>query len=966
MRLHNPQKIIVGLLAGVTAALAVALKVSGCGWDVGSDHSVRFNPFRSEMEFGRLPPLPKYASEDQQKLFSWDREVGHDSYFEPEKRAKETDKIWDSAVEAEGEGRLGDVRRLLKEYLDRTKAQGYARWNSPKDVQKRRNAAVDKLDALGELDHGANDSAVRAYLAARSAHDAGSKPGDALNFLEVARADKRLRDNADYLKAAILGGVGEGGARAFEQIAIRHPRSEKREAALFMAAVLTMKSSHAYIDHQEAHAVQTSCNDGLDDSWRQAGAGFKRVMLEYPHGRYYFDARGWLGYLSLIAGDRAGALIEYYRMLGDRDEAGRVEALFSLSLVRDKADDSEMRRVEVALSHEPAAALAYAYHNIYNYVFHSVYERDWDDDKEATAEEGRQELNRTASFATRMMNRYPASSVGAGFVVRVAEADLELGRIGDAAKLAHRAVGMGAIGEIRAEALWIAGAAEFRRHQYSTARQALTTLVAENPNNRYTEGAHRQLAMLAEDAGDIEGALDQYLALDYRYDVAYFVDVLMTPEQLAAFIDKRPALANRDEMLYALGVRYLRDRRWNEARSVYSRLKTLGRQVDDNYLSRRNEDRDNYDDRRRESPKDRDFDPNIRGIRTQWVELDLRTANDLQRLERQVEAAQSDEAKAEALYQVASYQFERSLLFYNPLEWRGERHYLLVDLDERGSFRQANESQVLFDYLQKHDMAANSLPIFLEVVRRFPNTRAAREALFTAAVCHERLAEYNNYWREIYTEGGHAGERMVTFGDVRAAYPKYRLPRGTLGWEPATRTVNGGPGWDKLPKPRPRPSRWARAAQLASTWVSEGFKLLNRVLSDLEGLLRQGWLAIVAAVGWIAHWLWILAMIGWLWFLWRRAVESRTLMDEALSQCKSRPAEECGNSHLAVSNNVVSATLDKYLGHDLRDRCLEWGRELAYKLRQVAEERRGRAVIALYAATHGLFAVLLLRLLVNW
>jgi hypothetical protein len=107
-------------------------------------------------------------------------------------------------------------------------------------------------------------------------------------------------------------------------------------------------------------------------------------------------------------------------------------------------------------------------------------------------------------------------------------------------------------------------------------------------------------------------------------------------------------------------------------------------------------------------------------------------------------------------------------------------------------------------------------------------------------------------------------------------------------------------------------------------------------------------------------------MIGWLWFLWRRAGEARTLLEDALAQCNPRPIEECGNSHLAVSNNVVSATLDKYLGHDLRDRWLESGRELTYKLRQVAEQRRGPALIALYAATHGLFAVLLLRLLVNW
>ncbi len=963
----NVQRMTIGLVACIAAALAVALKVSGCGWDVGSDHSVRFNPYRTEKEFGRLPPLPKYGSEDQKTLFSWDREVGPDSYSESQTETEQTDKLWDKANEAERDGRLGETRRLLREYLDCTLAQRYARWDSPKDVQKRRNTAMDKLDALGEVDHGASESAVKAYLAARSCYDAGGQPGEVLNRLEEARSDKRLRDNVDYLEAAILGGAGGGGARAFEQVAARYPRSEKREAALFMVALLTMKASEAYRhEHDSSRLKDPSCDDCRDDSWSRAGAGFKRVMREYPHGRYYSDARGWLGYLSLIAGDRVGALVEYYRMLGDQDEAGRVEALFSLSLVRHEADDSEMERVEAALEHEPAAALAYAYHNIYNYVFRSVYERYWSDDKEERAERGQHELKRTASFATRMMNRYPSSSVGAGFVVRVAEANLELGKDSDAARLARRAVGMGAKGEVRAEALWVAGVAEFRNHQYATARHALTTLVSENPNNRYTERARRQLAMLAEDTGDIEGALDQYLALDYRYDVAYFIDVLMTSEQLSAFIENRTSLAHREEMLYALGVRYLRDRRWNEARSAFGRLRTLGRRVDDSYLSKRDEDRGSYDDRRLESPKERDFDPNIRGIRLQWIDQDLRTANDLERLERQVETAQGDEARAEALYQVASYQFERSLLFYNPLEWHGQRHYLLVDLDERGAFRQPNESQILFDYMQKHDMAANSLPIFLEVVRRFPNTRAARDALFTAAVCHERLAEYNGYWREIYSEDGHAGERMVTYRDVRAAYPKYRFPRGTFGWEPATRTVNGRPGWIPLPTPRPRPSPLARAIRLANSWVSEGFKLLNRVLTDLEYLLKQACLAVVAALGWVAHWLWILAMIGWLWFLWRRAGEARTLMEEALAQCRPRPVEERGNSHLAVSNNVVSATLDKYLGHDLRDRWLESGRELTYKLRQVAEQRRGPALIALYAATHGLFAVLLLRLLVNW
>jgi hypothetical protein len=344
----------------------------------------------------------------------------------------------------------------------------------------------------------------------------------------------------------------------------------------------------------------------------------------------------------------------------------------------------------------------------------------------------------------------------------------------------------------------------------------------------------------------------------------------------------------------------------------------------------------------------------------------MRTANDLETLEHQVELAQGDEAKAEALYQVASYQFERSLLFYNPIPWSGIRHYLLDDLNNDGGFRQPGESQLLFDNMQKHDMAANSLPIFLEVARRFPNTRAARDALFSAAVCHERLAEYNNYWRGIYAEGGHAGERMVTYRDVRAAYPKYRFPRGTLGWEPATRTVNRGPAWEPLPKPKPRPSRLARCVDLLNGCMNASFRLLNRIISDIEFTIKQGWLSLVLAAGWVFHWLWVVAMCGWVWFLWRRTREARELMRESLAGCNRRPAEERSNSHGLLEVTTSASVLNRFLHNDLRAEWLENVYDLEYKLRQVLQDKQGLSVVGFYLASHGMFALLLVRLLVNW
>lgn len=80
-----------------------------------------------------------------------------------------------------------------------------------------------------------------------------------------------------------------------------------------------------------------------------------------------------------------------------------------------------------------------------------------------------------------------------------------------------------------------------------------------------TKGARILLALVAEDTGDLDGALEQYLLLDYKEDAAYFIDVLMSPEQLAAFIASHPQAAQLNELNYALGVRYLRSGRYAES-----------------------------------------------------------------------------------------------------------------------------------------------------------------------------------------------------------------------------------------------------------------------------------------------------------------------------------------------------------------------------------------------------------------
>jgi hypothetical protein len=349
--------------------------------------------------------------------------------------------------------------------------------------------------------------------------------------------------------------------------------------------------------------------------------------------------------------------------------------------------------------------------------------------------------------------------------------------------------------------------------------------------------------MIAEDAGDLDGALEQYIALDYDVDVSYFVDILMTTDQLTGFIQRHPDSPKRNEFIYALGVRYLRANRWDDARRNLGEVRTTTSGTGYNmYCSTcncRENTPTNCDD-----PKTGDYDENDNPVITaRLVMRDIQTADDLEALERSADQASGDDAKAEALYQLASYQYEgSSLLFYNPIASPG--YWNLGQLAGEGRYRVPNETQILWKATQEHDGLARALNIYLDIAGRFPRTRAARDALYTAAVCHERLSNYNPYWRQIYQNGLHAGSRMVTYQDVQATYPNYQLPRGTYGWQPSTRTVKGGPGWQSAPKPPPRPTKTARLKILVQRmadwiwtfWNEKGRRWLTEVAIGL-GLL---------------------------------------------------------------------------------------------------------------------------------
>ncbi len=999
--------------AGASLLVALALFVIGagvaigCGWE-GTSHSVRFNASLDEDDFSRLPPLPFSAREKTRD---------DDPYYEEGEWEKqrvrrgqlraEVDALWSRADEAAKADDLARARELLGAYLARSGdddcSEFYARALSG-CTQARINSAEDRREALAALERGAGKDAVVAYFSARHAYDAwmlgersktpddssasvdaedaggaeqtdGEGDGPSSTEAKPSTADEvrrllaqvprhaSLEDNVAYLSAAVLyreEKLAEA-AEAFAQLVARYPKSRKREAALYMAGLLNLKQSKSYTgeyaDPEDAQA------EWRDDAWRAAFASFRRLLAEYPRGRFATDARGWLGYLHIQVGETAEGLAEYYRLLADeRDAAARAEGHTSLWLTRGKASESEMERLETLLAAEPRVALTYAYHEIYNYALpastdieisedsnpyrydsdgdgmgHSDRYYEWEEKERERrrGEEEKQSLARVAAFAARMMRSRAGALVGGGFALRLAQVQLELGDAKAAHELSRRALSAGVAGDERASAMWVKGVAEQRLRQYASARRTLGALVEEFPAGDLTEGARRLLAITAEDSGDLEGALEQYLALGYASDVAYFVDVLMTTEQLEAFVSRRPDIPQRDMLYYSLGVRQMRDHRFERARNSYSKVRpdALG-------IRRRW-----YEDgcagvwprnvRPCSDPKEPEGEDKAE-VLTRWVMRDLKTMEEIEQLEDRAKLAYGDEAKAEAVYQLASYYYEASeLAFYNPAAWHGLRGVSFL-YDQK--LRAPGEAQLMHRYMEEHEPLVRALKAYLEVVRLYPQTRAARDALYTSAVIHDRLVGFQWYWPEQYSQGLHPGERLVTYEDVRREYPRYQLPRGTSGWEPSTRTVNGGPGWAEAPRPKTLngAERVRRKMKRAETIAVDGWSLFGEVAG---GRLRR----------------WSLALLSFaaLLLVWRATRRSRALLLRLLAHFARKTPR---------TPNVMPRPTSSFAAHEpytFGARAGAGVRGAWQVLWQTVLDRRGRAALALNFLTHGVLTVLL-------
>jgi TolA-binding protein len=335
----------------IVTALAAAVGW-GCGWSP-PENSARFSGY-TERFLSRLPKYPTYGSSGL--------EMPHGEYGweETEKREKEIAALWDSVGSFEQTAQWDKLRQTLNQYLQKTAPSLTDQYVDVTDCQARRNSAQDRLDALTALAQGASNGQMQSYLMARDAFE-DDKYQEAARFLDELNPPQSLSDNAAYLRAAITYKQKDYAAAAalFEENQKRFPRSEKREANRFMFAQAARRAS---LPENSA---------GADTAER--GAWLQKAAREFEEigqakGRYADDARGLLPSLWSQTGQQAKALAEYYRLLASPNPNTRIDAAQSIGLARGEATDETLTQVENDLADEPAAAYAYAYHTLYNYL----------------------------------------------------------------------------------------------------------------------------------------------------------------------------------------------------------------------------------------------------------------------------------------------------------------------------------------------------------------------------------------------------------------------------------------------------------------------------------------------------------------------------------------------------------------------------------------------------------------------
>ena len=717
--------LIAGLILGCLSVLCLPRPAPACQSD--QYNSIHFNSDRPD--FGTVP---------RRAILSWHRVEGNDDRGTSEYGGNGADRTGMELTEDQDkqrhDARLANRQRLMETALALAKKGAlrksigayrqvgarYGWWGGVRDrVEVLQGALASPATPVSFL-------WVRVYLRAMELDDAGKRDRARQAFTDiVATADPRtaapVLPHALYQLASLEYEDHQlpAALALYEKVLGRFPTSPVREQALLMIARCTLlgpKPTAADIT-DGASALDRLQTLFPNTRFRGAFTGL-RARVDFLRGHY---ARASHIYFSLgdldsnemilrktISPDLRDEIVvrlfaAYLRSLDTaQDYATYEHAVQYADLNRDRLSTAAARRFSAMALADPDLAASYFYYRLY------------------LVKNTRSETRQLADFAARVADRHPFrhDSPGARLVLtRIAEVFYQDGAYSKALRWSNESLASG----VSDRALYVRGACEEKQHRLASAGQDFTRLLRQFPLSPLERVAREELALVDEARGDLGGALDQYCALGYTGDIAFFLDARMTPRQIERYLAGRPYPGYRSLITYSLGIRYLRTGQWDRARRWLERTPA--------------EKEAEYSQGRKEWAARPSPDP-------------LVAVSDLESLQRAVSRAKGSNARAEALYRYASYYYSHgSLLLYNAGLWQQMREYSFdIWWNERHATPQDLSAER--DHMYEHEVYARALRICLDIEKRYPRSPTAPRALYRAACCARYLANYNYWWRK--------------------------------------------------------------------------------------------------------------------------------------------------------------------------------------------------------------------------
>jgi|GEM_PF-3417673 len=327
------------------------------------------------------------------------------------------------------------------------------------------------------------------------------------------------------------------------------------------------------------------------------------------------------------------------------------------------------------------------------------------------------------SLGQTALNRNPFGSLAATSYARLAEAAYQFHRDAMARTFARRALAEAQEKETRDMANFVL-ASEAKRAGDLVEAIRLYRAIARSPHPTYLAGgALENLPPIYEAKHRLDIALDLYRELGFSFDVAYLLDVKMTPDQVARYASTHSRDRDVKSLRLAAGYRFMRVGRWQEAAREFRGIRRRERLKMLSFAWA-----DHYED---------------------WfVEPDpLVAVYDLARLDRAVKRAHGPRNRAEAKLDLAAYYYKhRDLLLYNPRLWYGERAEAIQN-SWNDPHATDEDRTALYRHHWQHECLARAYELYRDVALAFPNTEMGYHAAYQAGCSEEKLSNLNDYWR---------------------------------------------------------------------------------------------------------------------------------------------------------------------------------------------------------------------------